>query len=374
MKRMVGSILISILIISMITGCGRGQTVLTIDGKDIPTAEAIFVLRELERMYEGMYGKEIWTTGQEGKTFNDVVKEAAIDSLTRLYLSSVIGKEAGMSLSEEEKTAVEQQVATYMGREENTFLKEEGITEETVRNIFEYNVIGEKLMNRELEGFVIDESAVEMELEKDQVYQKIQKYGYEKLLEQYKVQHILFSFLNEDKTEKSEEEKAEVKVQAEKVLEQIKSGEGDFEELVLAYSEDPGKDENKGIYTFYRDEMVKEFETAAISLEVGEVSDLVESEFGYHIIKKLEYITPTEDEIEGVKKYEAYIIEKAGEGQRQRAYDEIFKAWKEEHKIEINEKVWEKVLTSNQKGKTVSEEPEKEPRKIEEKVEATEEK
>lgn len=67
--------------------------------------------------------------------------------------------------------------------------------------------------------------------------------------------------------------------------ERIEKGE-DFGLLALIYSEDPGSTQNNGELGFVsRGEMVKEFEAAAFKLEPGEVSEIVESQYGYHLIK-----------------------------------------------------------------------------------------
>lgn len=60
-----------------------------------------------------------------------------------------------------------------------------------------------------------------------------------------------------------------------------------FDAFVIEYSEDPSKASNKGSFTdVKRGDMVPEFEESAFSLEVGEISEPVESQFGYHIIRK----------------------------------------------------------------------------------------
>lgn len=79
------------------------------------------------------------------------------------------------------------------------------------------------------------------------------------------------------------------KAQAESLLEQLKSYDGDdltayFTELADEYGEDPGRTLNPTGYTFGTGEMVQEFETAALALEPGQVSDIVEVSYGYHII------------------------------------------------------------------------------------------
>ncbi|MEG0878015.1 MAG: peptidylprolyl isomerase, partial [Oscillospiraceae bacterium] len=70
---------------------------------------------------------------------------------------------------------------------------------------------------------------------------------------------------------------------ANEVMDKIKAGES-FEELMKTYSQDPGQPEEG--YYFTTGKMVKEFETAAFALKEGEVSDIVETSYGYHIIKK----------------------------------------------------------------------------------------
>ena len=94
------------------------------------------------------------------------------------------------------------------------------------------------------------------------------------------VRHILFMTRG-----KSEEEKAEIKAKAEQVLARARAGE-DFVELVKQFSEDEGSVANGGLYTeFERGRMVKPFEEAAFELPIDTISDLVETTYGYHIIK-----------------------------------------------------------------------------------------
>ncbi|WP_078429018.1 peptidylprolyl isomerase [Alkalihalobacterium alkalinitrilicum] len=72
---------------------------------------------------------------------------------------------------------------------------------------------------------------------------------------------------------------------ANEVLDKINAGE-DFEELATEYSTDTGSAQRGGQLGYFgQGRMVPEFEETAFNLEIGEVSDLVESEFGYHIIK-----------------------------------------------------------------------------------------
>lgn len=83
----------------------------------------------------------------------------------------------------------------------------------------------------------------------------------------------------------SEKEKAQAKKEIEDIAKKIKNGD-DFDALMNEYGQDPGIEYYPDGYVFTYGEMVKEFEDAAFALKDGEISDIVESDFGYHIIKK----------------------------------------------------------------------------------------
>lgn len=87
------------------------------------------------------------------------------------------------------------------------------------------------------------------------------------------------------------------KATAEEVLKKAKAGE-DFDALMKEYNEDSGETESG--YTFGKGEMVKEFENAAFALKYNEISDIVETQYGYHIIKR----------IAGMAELEGYLLSK----------------------------------------------------------------
>jgi peptidyl-prolyl cis-trans isomerase D len=100
--------------------------------------------------------------------------------------------------------------------------------------------------------------------------------------EQRRASHIL---ITADKNA-SAQVKAAAKDKAEKLLAQLRKNPGDFAKLAKENSQDPGSAERGGDLDFFgKGMMVKPFEDAAYKLKQGEISDLVESEFGYHIIQ-----------------------------------------------------------------------------------------
>ncbi len=81
-------------------------------------------------------------------------------------------------------------------------------------------------------------------------------------------------------------EKAKAKAKAEDVLNQIRKNPKQFEELATKYSQDPESAKKGGdLGSFGRGMMVKSFDDAVFSMKVNEISNIVESDFGYHIIK-----------------------------------------------------------------------------------------
>jgi len=87
---------------------------------------------------------------------------------------------------------------------------------------------------------------------------------------------------------KNEQEKAAARTKIEDLLAKAKAG-ADFAELAKQYSEDTGSKENGGLYEdFPRGRMVKPFEDAAFTVPVGEISGVVETQFGYHILKVID--------------------------------------------------------------------------------------
>ncbi len=75
---------------------------------------------------------------------------------------------------------------------------------------------------------------------------------------------------------------------AQDVLKLAKSGE-DFDALITQYGEDPGMASNPDGYFFTKGKMVLPFEEAAYALSEGQISDIVETDLGYHIIKRLKF-------------------------------------------------------------------------------------
>jgi peptidyl-prolyl cis-trans isomerase C len=102
------------------------------------------------------------------------------------------------------------------------------------------------------------------------------------------VRHILLMTIDPATHEKLSDDQIQAKKkQADDILKQLRAG-GDFAKLAAEYSEDPGSKDNGGdLPAFSRGQMVPEFEAAAFSLTNNQISDVVTTQYGYHIIQLL---------------------------------------------------------------------------------------
>jgi peptidyl-prolyl cis-trans isomerase D len=129
--------------------------------------------------------------------------------------------------------------------------------------------------------------------------------------EQRQASHILVS---------SSKDKAAAKTKADSLLKELKAG-ADFSTLAKANSDDPGSGSKGGDLGFFsRDMMVKPFSDAAYLLKEGQLSDVVESEFGFHIIK----LTAVKGG--GEKKFEEVKAEIEADYKKQKAQEAFTKS------------------------------------------------
>ncbi|MDD6307797.1 MAG: stalk domain-containing protein [Clostridia bacterium] len=115
--------------------------------------------------------------------------------------------------------------------------------------------------------------------------------------------HILLRNVNKETNAPLDAVELEkVKERASDLLDKIKKGE-DFDKLMLENTEDTGIKSNPEGYTFSKGVMVKEFEDTAFSLDVNAVSDVVETEYGFHIIKRVPLMEITNETKENIYNY-----------------------------------------------------------------------
>ena len=188
-------------------------------------------------------------------------------------------KAAGKVLAE--KRLVE--ATTRLGSDEalNRQLKLMGATREEVLAKWTESATAETVLKRELKVNITDDDTRKYFDDNPARFEEP---------EMVRASHILL-MTTDPKTnaELSDEQKAAKRKQMEGLLKRARAQE-DFAKLAKEYSEDPGSKDKGGEYKFPRNQMVPEFEAAAFSLATNQVSDIVTTRFGYHIIKLSEKI------------------------------------------------------------------------------------
>ena len=164
-------------------------------------------------------------------------------------------------------------------------IKASGMTIAQVRQKASEDLICNRVLAREAtNGIVVPEAAVK------KFYDDNPK-DFEQP-EEVRVTHILVSTIDPvtQKPLPPDQKKAKEKL-AKEIRARAIGGE-DFVKLVKQYSDDPGSKDKGGEYKFPRNQMVPEFEAAAFTLKTNQISELVETQYGYHIIKLLEKFPP----------------------------------------------------------------------------------
>jgi peptidyl-prolyl cis-trans isomerase C len=143
--------------------------------------------------------------------------------------------------------------------------------------------------------------------------------------EQVRASHILIQSDTADPNSDPNQAKAKAKEKTEDLLKQIKEG-ADFAELAKANSTCPSAAKGGDLDFFTRGRMVAPFEKAAFKLDVGQVSDIVETRFGYHIIKVTDKKQATTKTFEQAKDDIINTLTQTKQGEFAKTYIESLKA------------------------------------------------
>ncbi len=154
-------------------------------------------------------------------------------------------------------------------------LKAEGLTEKELRKRYREQTKKQMLIDRLVSRKL---SKVSVTTKEVRDFHQSYKDSIPEQPQSIKLGHILLEIKPSSSTLDS------LKKRGEMVLELAKSGE-DFASLASKYSDDPSGKNGGDLGFFKRGDMIPKFEKVAFALEPGEISDLVETEFGYHIIK-----------------------------------------------------------------------------------------
>jgi peptidyl-prolyl cis-trans isomerase C len=212
-----------------------------------------------------------------------LVDRQVLDQMIQLQLldakATPADKAAARALAEKRL----EEAKTRFGSEEalNRQLKVMDTTREEVLSNWCEAATAEAVLKRELKVNITDEDA--------RKYYDDNPARFEEP-ERVRASHILLMTTDPiTHAELTADQKAAKYKELEGILKRARAGE-DFAKLAKEYSEDPGSKDKGGEYTFARGQMVAEFEAAAFSLNTNQVSDIITTRYGYHIIKLSEKI------------------------------------------------------------------------------------
>ena len=241
--------------------------VLKINGEAVSYDEFIYIFSYYKKVYDGG-DSTYWSDNPEQTEF---VKNLV---LTELQRNCAIRQETArreLSLTESERADMHTNIAKTIQSVGGIDTFQTWLTAENL-SLYAYNIITEtSLLSQKLKNDFLENQEI---LTSDTAIQNILNSG-----EYIRCKHILI------KNDEGDDKEANGEL-IRQLHDRAESGE-DFDKLMQEYGEDPGVTSNPDGYYFFRGEMAEEFEKAAFSLRENQISDIVTTEFGFHIIQRL---------------------------------------------------------------------------------------
>lgn len=311
-KKGLAVLLLAVLLVSGLAACkGLGNTefVLTTGlsgdqlfkvGKSVCTLpEAMIYVMDYQEQYEGTYGVEMWQHDFGGMTLEEYVKDMIVSQLASMKAVTLLAEEYEVKLDDAEKDKVEQAAKEYYQALSKEAVEYMGLERKDVEDLYETHVLSQK------------------------VYEEITK---------------------DVNTEVSDDEariitirqiRLETREEAEEIQEKLEEGK-EFMTLASVYSKD-----SQITYTFGRGEQSAEYEEAAFDLENEEVSEILELEDGYYILKCVNNF-----EREATEANKVTMVEK----RRDEIFGKVYEELIANTPSEFNTRLWEKVRFENWTG------------------------
>ena len=254
-------------------------------------AQAIVGIKEFQNP-EGKFDKKLFESTLRAQNRSAIAFEANVADQLRMrqmtetyFQNGYASREVAdhmVRLSEEKRVVAVAQI------DFTPFLNQAKVDEDAVRNYYDRNQ-DEFRTEEQVRVEYVAFSAESLQSQVTAGDAEVRKYYEEHQAEfgtqeQRQASHILIAVT----PQASSADKQAAQEKAQKILQQVKQSPSKFADLARQYSQDPGSASKGGdLGMFGRGAMVKPFEESVYSLKVGEVSDWVLSDFGYHIIKLL---------------------------------------------------------------------------------------
>ena len=269
--------------------------------------ELLVYLTTMKNQYEGVFGNGIWDTSIDGVKLEQSLKNRAVENLAQIKTMVLMAKEREIELTEEEQEKVAKSAKEYTDSLGEKGMESLGVNADGILKMYQEYALANKVYNA-----IIGEVNPEISDDEARIIT---------------VSHIFLRTYSKDeagnKVPYSADKKQKVYDKAVEIRTKALEPEQDFGALAAEYSEDSNL-----TYSFGKGEMDVNFEKAAFQLDNDAISDVVESENGYHILKCLSTY-----EKEGTEKNKIVLIEK----RKQEAFDSEYKAFLSTLATSINE-------------------------------------
>lgn len=324
------SLLIVAAVIVFFTACGSGDTQSAAASDEPATSDgdpvAIVNGREVPRsLFERQLQQQLQAYQAQGMEIGEeqmgLLEQQLVDQLIARELVLQDGESRGIAPSEEDIQAELGAIRAQFPDDDafEAALEQQNLTlEEIERNIAEQIIIEEIIESDVLTNAEVDEA------EAREFYQENPEFF--ETPDQVRASHILILTQGA-----SDDERAEARETIETVLSELEAGES-FEALAREYSEDGTAEQGGDLGFFGQGQMVPEFEQAAFDLEVGETSGIVETQFGYHIVRVTDRMEAGTQSFDDVR---AQIEQFLGQEQQQNAFDSYIERLREEADVEV---------------------------------------
>ena len=292
MKRGICFLISLVMALSLFCSCSNSSrdVVVTVGEEIITEGELSYVIANMvegtKKQFLAMslteeQKKEQWQTDIDGKKPSELIKEYALSEVINYAIFAQAAKDENLSVTSSEVNTQLSKVFTES--DFDLFKKTYGVSKNAIKEILRKQMLKEKYITRFL-------SKQEAYTPNNEQLMEIFENDY------LKAQHILIGITDEKTGELlSEEEITKKESEAQNLLRQAKSG-ADFSQLAQNYSDDPGKNTYPQGYVFTEGEMVTEFYEGAKALKENEISGIVRTSYGFHIIKRLPLLESDIDE------------------------------------------------------------------------------
>ena len=297
--------------IVLTTGFDKDE-VFRIEKSSCRLSEIMVYLMNTKNQYEEVFGEEIWNTSHEDITLEENIKDTVLAKIAKIKAMNLLAQEKGIVLDEEEKNKASKAASEYYDSLNETEIEQLAVTKELIVSMYEEYA----LANKVYEHLIAD---INPEISDDEA-------------RTITVQHILIKTysLNEngERVPYTEQAKKQAYQLAREAWQKARDGE-DFSSLIAEYSEDTNSS-----YSFGKGSYEQNFEEAAFNLSTDEISSIVETDYGYHIIKCISTFDREETDRNKVK-----IVEQ----RRKEVFNEEYTTFVNGLTRNLNTKLWDSV-------------------------------